>query len=325
MNIHFHSSSSPEKVLKKQLRFLKKGIIDPSLHYHSLNQAKAWSRVFQKHCPVVHRTSFQRVYRDIFKEISLPINKKIHLIGLGCGVGTKEELLAKTLFQKGALLDRFTAVDVSADLCLTSMNRLKKWTHLIPQSWVMDLDFIQDFRKSLDRCSVSERRLYTFFGLVPNFEPQKVLRLFRKLLRPQDRLLVSAHLNPVDNRDESDSEAGMMKILPQYQNRETKRWLELFFNENEWDRSFLSELKFKIQSNQQYHSILVESQILKSFTNKSFGKGFTLKKGMKINVFESRRWTPMGFEKWVSQEGFKILNRKVTPCREEGVWEISLR
>ena len=65
--------------------------------------------------------------------------------------------------------------------------------------------------------------LVTFFGMIPNFEPQLILPKLASLVRPKDFLLFSANLAPGKNYA-----AGVKKVLPQYDNAPTRDWLMTF-------------------------------------------------------------------------------------------------
>ena len=45
--------------------------------------------------------------------------------------------------------------------------------------------------------SPDHRRLFTFYGLLPNFDPEVVRAILRRCLRPGDQLLLSANLAPI--------------------------------------------------------------------------------------------------------------------------------
>src|SRR6202012_1274155 len=62
--------------------------------------------------------------------------------------------------------------------------------------------------------------LITFFGMIPNFEPDGILPKLAALVRKKDFLLFSANLAPG-----ADYAAGVEKILPQYDNALTHDWL----------------------------------------------------------------------------------------------------
>src|SRR5262249_16348105 len=66
-------------------------------------------------------------------------------------------------------------------------------------------------------------RVFTFFGMIPNFEPRIILPNLASIVRTNDVLLFSANLAPG-----ADYVAGLKKILPQYDNPLTRDWLMTF-------------------------------------------------------------------------------------------------
>ncbi len=318
--IIFSSSRSPQAVLKKQLFYLKRGVIDPSLHYHSLKQSKAWEKVFQRHCPVLSEPSFSQIYRTLFSRFTIPSGQRTHLIGLGCGTGVKEQWLAQCVKRGGFSFQRFTAVDVSERLCQLSLKRLRPFVLQKPKGWVIDLDAAKELRCSLDQGDRTERRIYTLFGLVPNLDPSLVLRILKTLLRSGDQLFMSANLAPVKNKEESEVERAVKRILPQYQNRETREWLSLLFEEQKITKKMISALRFGIESEQGLRSVIVRGEVLQDFEWILGGRRVRMKKRDSLKVFQSRRWTSFAFEHWMKRAGFKVRACEITPNGEEGVW-----
>ena len=318
--ISYSSSRSPEATLRKQISCLKKGGIDPSLHYRSPNQSKAWKEVFQAHCPVLSDPSFRQIYQNLFSRFAQESMQKSHLIGLGCGTGIKEQWLARSMKRMGAPIDRFTAVDVSERLCQISMKRVLPYLVESPQAWVIDLEAADELRKALDQGDRTERRIYTFFGLVPNLAPVTVLRILKTLLRPQDQLLISANLAPVRKETEAEEERAVKRILPQYRNRETKQWLSMLFQEQGISRKMISSLKFEIGKERELRSVVVRAAVLADFEWELGSKKISMKKGNRLTVFQSRRWTPLRFERWLKRNGFTVRGVEMTSNREEGVW-----
>src|SRR5271157_5228223 len=86
--------------------------------------------------------------------------------------------------------------------------------------FVCDLATAGDLRKVL---VTRHSSLVTFFGMIPNFEPEQILPKLASLVRPKDFLLFSANLAPGINYA-----AGVKKILPQYDNDLTRDWLMTF-------------------------------------------------------------------------------------------------
>ena len=79
------------------------------------------------------------------------------------------------------------------------------------------------FGTAARRPSQEITRLVTFFGMIPNFEPQFILPKLAALIRPKDLLLFSANLAPGKNYA-----AGVKTVLPQYDNAPTRDWLMTF-------------------------------------------------------------------------------------------------
>ncbi len=242
------------------------------------------------------------------------------MIGLGCGTGVKEEWLARSLKRQGSGIQKFTAVDVSDELCRMSMGRVNPYLAQDSQAWVMDLDASLSLRKSIDTEGQKECRLFTFFGLVPNLTPESILRIWKSLLRPGDHLLVSANLAPVQKADETDVDESIQQVLPQYRNPETRRWLGILFREQGISSQWISSLHFGIENQKGVRSILVRTTILQNFEWTLGLRKLKFKKGDSLNVFQSRRWTPKAFEAWILKNGFKVRGSQITPNREEGVW-----
>jgi len=86
---------------------------------------------------------------------------------------------------------------------------------------VFDLPGVHDLAEFLEFLAPkTTRRIFLFFGMLPNFEPNEALRPLEVILRHDDLLLVSANLAPGP-----DYATGVKKILPLYDNDLTRRWL----------------------------------------------------------------------------------------------------
>ena len=77
--------------------------------------------------------------------------------------------------------------------------------------------------------------------MLPNFEPQAVLPRLSALLRPHDRLLLGANLAPGQDYD-----AGVRRILPQYDNALARDWLMTFLLDLGVERTD-GEVRFAIE------------------------------------------------------------------------------
>jgi hypothetical protein len=104
------------------------------------------------------------------------------------------------------------------------------WNHVEPSQCfglVCDLAEAGDLEEFLDpQTPGGARRVVTFFGMIPNFEPSVVQQLWQHCLRPGDLLLCSANLAPGP-----DYRRGVECVLPQYDNALTREWLGLLLDD----------------------------------------------------------------------------------------------
>src|SRR5262249_45414767 len=122
---------------------------------------------------------------------------RVHLIGLGCGGGQKDSRLLHLLQQSGKDVF-YTPSDVSTAMVLTAREEAKDVISA-ERSFplVCDLATAEDLHSVLDRQQVANAaRLISFFGMIPNFEPELILPRLANLVRGQDLLLFSANLAP---------------------------------------------------------------------------------------------------------------------------------
>lgn len=163
-------------------------------------------------------------------------------------------------------------------------------------------------------------RIFTFFGMLPNFEPDIVLPEFGQFLRANDIVLISANLAPG-----SDYAAGMRKIMPLYDNAQTRDWLMTFLVDlgvQEQDGSLefsiedgpagsglkriVARFKFSVK-----RTVQIESETVQ------FAIGETLR------LFFSYRHTPELLEEILGRHGLRIAEQWITRSGEEGVFQIA--
>jgi hypothetical protein len=158
-------------------------------------------------------------------------------------------------------------------------------------------------------------RLLTFFGMIPNFEPAQILPKLSALVRRNDFLLFSANLAPG-----KDYAAGLKRILPQYDNPQTRDWLFSFlFDLGVEPRD--GQLRFSVETGglglrrvvarfhfQRERQITVQK-------NK-----FTFARGESIRLFFSYRYTPARAAKLLERHGLDVLGEWISTSEEEGVF-----
>jgi len=159
-------------------------------------------------------------------------------------------------------------------------------------------------------------RLLTFFGLIPNFEPQLILPKLRALVRPNDLLLLSANLAPGH-----DYEAGVRRILPQYDNAPTRDWLLTFlFDLGVENRD--GDIQWSVETSDTRDLLRVTASF--RFTQRRvlrFGEEtFAFAAGETIRLFFSYRYTPDRVRTVLATHGLAVEDQWIADSEEEGVF-----
>lgn len=222
--ITIHQSQWPETLARQLRECLQQGQINPKFHYESPRQVRQWLRLHEACSPARRAADVQATYDFAFASAARLVGKAgVHLIGLGCGGGQKEAALLKCLAAGGCPV-MFSATDVSSGMVVTTLQAA--WQHIAPtrcSGLVCDLTETQDLDEFLDpQTPQGAQRVITFFGMIPNFEPEVMRVVLQRVVRPGDLLLYSANLAPGP-----DYRRGVQKVLPQYDNEITRSWLEL--------------------------------------------------------------------------------------------------
>ncbi|HUE36628.1 MAG TPA: L-histidine N(alpha)-methyltransferase, partial [Candidatus Acidoferrum sp.] len=244
-NVTVHSSQFPETVRRDLLNSLRARKIAHKFHYDSVKQTQKWLALHQQYSPSRHDDGCRAIYEQSFKVAAAQIkSRQVHLIGLGCGGGQKDARLLKLL--KAHVRQIFyTPSDVAVAMVLTARRTALA---VCPEKdcfpLVCDLETANDVPAVFTAPAARRAaRIITFFGMIPNFEPALILPKLASLVRPKDILLFSANLAPGENYD-----AGVKKILPQYDNAPTRDWLMTFLfdlgiEKNDGELSFEIETK----------------------------------------------------------------------------------
>jgi len=207
-HVTIHPSQFPEQVRRDLLQSLRSRQINHKFHYDSIRQTQKWLALHEACSPARTDPDCAATYDAAFvaaaKKIDAPA---VHLIGLGCGGGQKDTRLLELLRQAGKQIS-YTPCDVGTAMVLTA--RAAALAVVSAENChplVCDLATAEDL--ILDEpTGTASTRLITFFGMIPNFEPQTILPRLTGLLHPADFLLVSANLAPG-----ADYAAGVQRIL----------------------------------------------------------------------------------------------------------------
>ena len=157
-------------------------------------------------------------------------------------------------------------------------------------------------------------RLTTFFGMIPNFEPEMILPKLASLVEAEDWLLFSANLAPG-----KDYGAGVNRVLPQYDNAPTRDWLLAFlFDLGVEARD--GELRFVVEDVSGLKRIVARFHFMRPCTVAVENEQFEFRAGESIRLFFSYRYTPELVRKALGQHGLAVMEQWVTKSEEEGVF-----
>ena len=348
-NVTIHASQFPEKVRRDLLASLRTRLVNHKFHYDSVSQTQKWLALHQAYSPTRTDADCRAIYEKCFRAAAARIRaRRVHVIGLGCGGGQKDTRLLKLLKRRGKAVF-YTPCDVSLAMVLTARQTALA---VVPEKncfpFVCDLATADDLPVFFNsRITNHESRITTFFGMIPNFEPEQILPKLASLVRPKDYLLFSANLAPGE-----DYSAGMRKLLPQYDNPLTRDWLMTFLDGLGIERRD-GELKFKIESGSSRREeapgsrsffakkklrLLTSSPTMNEVGLKRVvahfhfrcsrrieieSEAFRFKTGDSIRLFFSYRYTPERVRAVLARHGLKVREQWITKSGEEGVFLVS--
>jgi uncharacterized SAM-dependent methyltransferase len=315
-SVAVHISQFPEIVQRELIDGLRRRQVPPKFHYQSYKQAQKWLAVHEAWSPARNDSDCMAIYEEGFSAAcKLVSSQRIVVIGLGCGGGQKEARLLTLLAERGKE-PSFIPCDVSLPLVLTASQagqNAVKGLRLNPL--LCDLTAADDLSAVFDNLDdASVPRIITFFGMIPNAEPDEALPRLAALVRPGDILLVSANLAPGP-----DYAAGVKQILPGYDNAETRDWLLTFLIDIGIDREDGS-LQIKIEDAQGLKRIVADFQFTRSVVATIQGERVDFPAGGQLRLFFSYRYTPEKIEHLLKQHRLKLAGKWITKSEEEGVF-----
>ena len=311
--VRIHASQFPENVRHDLLVSLRTRRVNHKFHYDSVKQTQKWLALHEAHSPARYDDDCLATYDHAFIEAAGQIKaKQVHVIGLGCGGGQKDTRLLKLLQARGKKIS-YTPNDVSTAMVLVARQAaLKVLTERKIFPFVCDLATAGDLQSAL---VTPHSSLVTFFGMIPNFEPQQILPRLATLVRPQDSLLFSANLAPGN-----DYAAGMKRILPQYDNELTRDWLTAFLFDLAIEKRD-GQLRFTIETGGLgLQRVVAKFHFTRACRVKVSGETFSFSRGESIRLFFSYRYTPERVRKILVKHGLKVVSEWVTASAEEGIF-----
>lgn len=312
-NVTIHASQFPENVRRDLIASLATRRVNHKFHYDSVRQTQKWLALHQARSPSRNDTDCANTYDRAFAEaVNQIAAKQIHVIGLGCGGGQKDTRLLKLLAAAGKEIS-YTPSDVSVTMTLVARETALA---VVPEKncfpFVCDLAMADDLPAAL---ATRHPSLVTFFGMIPNFEPEEILPKLAALVRPQDFLLFSANLAPG-----ADYAAGMKKIFPQYDNALTRDWL-LAFLHNLGVENGDGELRFTIETGATgLQRVMARFYFTRACRLAVEADEFKFRSGESIQLFFSYRYTLELVQKNLARHGLIVRAQWLTKSAEEAVF-----
>jgi L-histidine N-alpha-methyltransferase len=311
--VTIHSSQFPENVRRDLLASLRERRINPKFHYDSLKQTLKWLALHEAHSPARTDRNVLGIYDHAFAATAKAISsKRLHVIGLGCGGGQKDARLLELLKQAGKTIS-YTPSDVSVAMTLVARAAALK---VLPAENCFPL--VCDLATAEDLPTVLANRrpaLFTFFGMIPNFEPGNILPKLAALVQKKDYLLFSVNLAPG-----SDYAAGVKAILPQYDNALTREWLMTLLLDLGIERTD-GRLVFGVEDGAvKLKRVVAGFHFLRAREIMVHGETFNFQRGETIRLFFSYRYTPDRVVRLLARHGLKVQAEWLADSGEEGVF-----
>jgi SAM-dependent methyltransferase len=313
-----HHSQFPHAVQRQLLDGLRLGQVPPKFLYDSDRQTQKWLAVHRAHSPSRTDAGVQSIYDRAFDEsLGQAADEAVCLVGLGCGGGQKDTRYLAKLKSIHRIVD-YVPCDVSQ--AMTRVAREAAAAELPLERihpLVCDLANAPDLGQVLDTIvSPETKRMFTFFGMIPNLEPDVILPRLAELLLEGDQLLLSANLAPGD-----DYRGGVEVVLPQYDNAETRDWL-LSFLVGLGVSATEGRLRFGIEEIDKLLRIVADFEFPESLELSIGGESFEFAAGRALRLFFSYRHTEQTLAKRLAKHSLTIAASQIDSSAEEGVFRV---
>ena len=313
-----HHSQFPHAVQRQLLNGLRLGRVPPKFLYDGDRQTQKWLAVHRAHSPSRTDAGVQSIYDRSFDEsLSQAAGGSICLIGLGCGGGQKDTRYLAKLKSIGSTIN-YVPCDVSQ--AMTRVAREAAAAELPLERihpLVCDLANAPDLGQVLDTIVSPETKcVFTFFGMIPNLEPDVVLPRLAELLLEGDQLLLSANLAPGD-----DYRSGVETVLLQYDNAETRDWLMSFLVELGVPAP-AGRLRFGIEEIDGLLRIVADFVFSEALELSVGGELCEFAAGRALRLFFSYRHTEQTLAMRLAKHSLAIAASQIDSSAEEGVFRV---
>ncbi|HEX4341912.1 MAG TPA: L-histidine N(alpha)-methyltransferase [Verrucomicrobiae bacterium] len=318
--VTIHPSQFPQALQKELLHSLRTRRVSHKFHYDSLKQTQKWLALHHAYSPSEKDTSSERAYAHAFAFATKAVRaKQVQVLGLCCGDGNKEKQLIRALKAEEKQVS-YVPSDSSVVMALTAYDAALPF---VPASrchpLVCDLQAAADLPEVIKRfwVAAAQRRIVTLFGTIHNYPPPLIAGRLAGLIGKQDLLLVGANMAPA-----ADYSRAVRRIAKQYDNELTHDWLNTFlFDLGITARDGAAET---VVERCPFRSGLLRIAIYFRFARAGSVKVgeqiFRFRRGQRVRLFFSYRYTPELLAKLFHREKINVLKQWVSASGEEGVF-----
>lgn len=318
-NVAVHESVSRERTRERIIDALKHRKIDPLLLYAGIRQTSRWIALHQSISPAQLDPDCVRIYHEAFSHLARQSESNVlHIVGLGCGDGTKDTNCLKLCRNQGKAVI-YTPCDISLEMVLTaSQESTRSLPGLQTTPLLCDLlhcSTLPGILKSFD--PAGNQRVVLALGTIHNYAPGEMLKAILPAVRSRDYLVVSANLAACTNY-----EPHLERILGQYDNEPTRVWLWGALSElgiTPGDGTLRIGLE-PVEGMTEAKQIVAEFQSAKPIQARMLEEVIRFQAGEKLKVFTSSRFTSAQIRVLLEQSGLRAESEWITRSEEEGVW-----
>jgi len=271
--------------------------------YSHPSLARLWKKVHICCSPFCRRPAVRRLYTQPTTVLrALLRHAPYNFIALGCAEGLKESLLLRKLPKPTLLLAADTCLSMAkfAARKLPAYAKIARQIDLTSPSSISRI-LTPPIPHSKSKAS-SPARLITLFGVLPNLDPLPLLRRLARAMKRGDLLLFSTNLAPGKN-----GRKGARRVLPQYDNPLTHRWLQ----------AVALRTRPRLSPGSIHFGVYPDTT--QSSLSRVEARWFVGSKATHT-LFSSRRPTLSQVESWIKTSGLTLINQWIEPKGEEGVW-----
>ncbi len=328
-DLFIHESRTAERRAAALRGALAERRLPGLLLYEGPGQAQRWLAYHQAWSPSRREQSLQGLYREAFAVAiaalcggapgsGAPGGGALHAVSLGCGGGRKDGDLLETLAPQARDASHYTPLDASAALVSEAARHVaQRYPRVTQHPIEADLEAEPDLSAWLAECDGGALpRLFTCFGMIPNFDADAFPRYLAGWVRPTDGLLFSANLSP------QGFEPDHARILRQYDNPEARAWYRgalegLGVAPGDVELSVSARA---LSPDGGRWQITVDAHLLRKVRAKAGAVSVPLPAGERLRVFFSNRLTRPAIRATLTAAGLVIAQEWLHGSGEEGIF-----